>query len=187
MVKKKKTAKEAPIKTLSSKEILEELVQKQLKRVHVSKKLKYNDLVRICKLISHSIFDENVCSVWKNYSGDKYSSNKASRAPYINFYFRKKKTALHRLLYANYVGSLSSKEYLKFSCPNKGRCCNINHIKKFGYRVKESGEDGPGAEGVKDSESSVGTESSSGSSSQDKLNKLSGSVDEDLLNITFDL
>lgn len=163
-----------PTQTLSSKEILEELVQKQLKNVPTNKKLRYNDLVRVCKLISHSIFDENVCSVWKNYAGDKYSTNKALRAPYINFYFRKKKTALHRLLYVNYVGALSTKEYLKFSCPNKGRCCNINHIKKFGYKDVDGGDDS--------------TEQSSESlSKSEKINQMSGSIDEDKLNISFEL
>jgi len=41
--------------------------------------------------------------------------------------------ALHRLLYINYVGELDDDEYIKYVCMNKGRCCNIHHIKKFKY------------------------------------------------------
>ena len=37
--------------------------------------------------------------------------------------------ALHRLLYINFIGQLYSNSYLEFTCPNKGVCCNINHIK----------------------------------------------------------
>ena len=50
---------------------------------------------------------------------------------YINFYFKGKKCALHRLLYLNYVGKLENKEYLKYKCKNKGVCCNINHFNKI--------------------------------------------------------
>lgn len=45
----------------------------------------------------------------------------------------KVKAALHRLLYSNFVDHLSEDEYLKFTCDNKGKCCNIYHMKKFKY------------------------------------------------------
>ena len=48
-------------------------------------------------------------------------------------YFNKKKIALHRILYNNYVEEIHDNEYIKFICSNKGRCCNINHMKKFIY------------------------------------------------------
>ncbi len=51
----------------------------------------------------------------------------------LNFYFRNKKVALHRLLYSNFVAPLDSSEYLKFNCDNKGICCNINHYEKYKY------------------------------------------------------
>ena len=54
---------------------------------------------------------------------------------YINFYFNKKKIALHRLLYINYVEDVSPNEYIKFLCDNKGKCCNINHMKKYIARI----------------------------------------------------
>jgi hypothetical protein len=40
-------------------------------------------------------------------------------------------------LYCNFVEDLSDDEYLKFSCENKGNCCNIKHLKKFKYQKKE--------------------------------------------------
>ena len=52
---------------------------------------------------------------------------------YINFYFRGKKIALHRLLYINFIGNLDDDEYIKFSCTNKGKCCNLNHLIKYKY------------------------------------------------------
>jgi hypothetical protein len=51
----------------------------------------------------------------------------------LNFYFNQKKIALHRLLYLNYIGEILNTEYIKFSCINKGKCCNIHHMKKYTY------------------------------------------------------
>ena len=31
----------------------------------------------------------------------------------------------------NYIGEVSKNEYLKYTCENKGKCCNINHIYKI--------------------------------------------------------
>ena len=50
---------------------------------------------------------------------------------YVNFYYCGKKYALHRLLYQNFIGELLDSEYIKFKCPNKGKCCNINHFYKI--------------------------------------------------------
>jgi hypothetical protein len=60
--------------------------------------------------------------------------NNLNKGRYVNFYFRRKKVALHRLLYVNFIGNLNDDEYLKFSCDNKGICCNIHHLKKFKYQ-----------------------------------------------------
>jgi hypothetical protein len=106
--------------------ILLELIQNQLKIVPNDKKLLYNDLKRINKYINTSIFSQE-CSIWQGYiTAIKHDE----RHSYINFFFRKKKYALHRLLYINYIGDLSDSEYLKFNCVNKGKCCNINHFYK---------------------------------------------------------
>lgn len=110
--------------------LLKELISKQINNVPIDKKLQYSDLRRICKYIRTSIFDENNCCIWNGYVTNANSKNKGT---YINFYFRKKKAALHRLLYSNFIGQLRDDEYLKFNCENKGRCCNIEHLKKFKY------------------------------------------------------
>lgn len=114
---------------MSNREILDELLQKQLANVSQNK-LSYEDIKRLSKYIKTSIFDENNCSIWNGYVTN--SSNE-TKGIYINFYYNSKKVALHRILYCNYVGNLSKNEYLKFSCENKGKCCNIKHIQKFQY------------------------------------------------------
>ena len=130
MVKHKHNTKP---KNVDGNELLKELIMKQLKNVSQYKKLQYTDLKRVCKYINTSIFDENNCCMWTGYVTNANNSNKGT---YINFYFRKKKAALHRLLYSNFVGELTDNEYLKFSCENKGTCCNIRHLRKFKYQKK---------------------------------------------------
>lgn len=110
-----------------------ELLKKQLNGISNDKKLNYNDIKRISKFIKSSIFDKKNCSIWDGYITNENNTNKGI---YINFYFNKKKIALHRLLYINYVGELSYNEYLKFICKNKGKCCNIHHMKKYTYNKK---------------------------------------------------
>lgn len=110
--------------------LLKELLSRQLKDVPNSRRLKYKDFVRMIKYINSSIFDEEICSVWNGYVTN---INNSYKGLYINFYFKKKKTALHRLLYSNFKGSLDDDDYIKFSCENKGKCCNVNHMIKFKY------------------------------------------------------
>ena len=106
--------------------ILVELIQNQRKNISNDKKLLYNDLKRISKYLSYSIF-RNECSLWNGYITVIKNDEKNS---YINFYYNGKKYALHRLLYINFIGELNDSEYIKFRCPNKGKCCNINHFYK---------------------------------------------------------
>ena len=108
--------------------VLSELLSHQLKKVDGFKKLSFSDITRIAKYLDKSIFDTDECVLWKGYVTN--CKNK-SKGVYINFYFKQKKYALHRLLYLNYIGSLYDDEYLKFTCPNKGMCCNLKHFKKF--------------------------------------------------------
>lgn len=115
---------------MKNSDLLNELLKNQLKTVPLDKKFRYNDLKRLCKYIKSSIFDENICTLWDGYITNV---NNASKGVYINFYFKGKKTALHRLLYINFIGNLSDDEYLKFNCENKGKCCNVKHFKKFTY------------------------------------------------------
>ena len=130
IIKKKNTIalKEKPVK--NSNEIFKELIKHQLPDVPTLWKLNINDMKRICKYITTSIFDENNCCIWNGYITNMNNSNKGT---YVNFYFRNKKVALHRLLYSNFVAPLDSSEYLKFNCDNKGICCNINHYEKYKY------------------------------------------------------
>lgn len=108
--------------------LLNELMTKQLKNVPASKRLRYKDLTRIAKHIDSSIFAKVKCSIWNGYITNMNNSKKGI---YINFYFKQKKVALHRLLYYNFVGNIEENEYLKFSCESKGKCCNINHLIKY--------------------------------------------------------
>ena len=122
---------ESSPKRVISNELFEELLDKQIKNVSRDKKLRYSDLRRICKYIDTSIFKTDKCCLWSGYITN---INNANKGTYINFYFQKKKVALHRLLYVNFVDNLSEDEYLKFNCENKGKCCNVFHLKKFKYR-----------------------------------------------------
>lgn len=112
--------------------IFTEMIKSQLKEVPENKKLTIHDMKRICKNLNKGIFT-NDCSLWTGYVTNMNKSNKGT---YINFYFRHKKVALHRLLYINFVDKLSDNEYLKYTCAHKGFCCNVNHLRKFKYNKK---------------------------------------------------
>ena len=118
------------IKSIDKNELLKELLNKQLKNINIEFRLKYSDLKRICKYIKNSIFDKHNCCLWEGYITNYKNTYKGT---YVNFYYRKKKVALHRLLYNNFVSEIGPNEYIKFSCENKGRCCNVNHFNKFEY------------------------------------------------------
>ena len=121
------------IKSINNNGILNELFINQLKNINSQKKLSYCDIQRISKFLKISIFG-NTCSLWTGYITNDKNINKGV---YINFYYNKKKIALHRLLYANYVGEISDKEYIKYNCVNKGKCCNIHHMSKFTYKKND--------------------------------------------------
>ncbi len=108
-----------------------EMIDNQLIGLDDEYKLKPNDILRICKYIEKSIFNDGCC-VWK---GSIANINNVNKGTYINFYFNKSKVILHRLLFINYVDTLEDDEYIKFTCDNKGICCNINHYKKYKYNT----------------------------------------------------
>ena len=115
-----------------------EMKERQLPNISASKKLRPNDIHRIVQHTETSIFDEDKCCMWTGYITNQKNKRKGT---YVNFYFRdKKKVALHRLLYANFKGPISSRDYIKYSCPNKGECCNINHMVRFEYNSSEKDE-----------------------------------------------
>ena len=105
--------------------LLKELIKNQRNNIPIEYKLKISDLNRISKNLNSSIFDNNKCCIWNGYITNNNDDN---RAKYINFYFNKKKIALHRLLFINYNDNLNKNEYIKYTCNNKGICCNINHM-----------------------------------------------------------
>lgn len=122
-------------------QILKELIRNQRSDVDEDKKLYLQDIQRICKNVSSSPFHKTECCVWEGYITNL---NKANKGTYINFYFRHKKVALHRLMYANYVGDIHHTDYLKYTCNNKGLCCNINHLQKFKYNKGNGNGKGKG-------------------------------------------
>lgn len=129
---------------IDKKKLLDELIIKQLKNVKIEKKLHYKDLRRIVKYINSSILDEDKCCYWKGYVTNESNSK---RGTYVNFFFRNKKVALHRLLYENFIGQLTDDNYLKFSCEDtgtNGKCCNVNHMIKYKYNnyTKDENIDG---------------------------------------------
>jgi len=114
----------------SRNDIFKELIQNQITQLSPQWKLNINDMKRICKYIHSSIFDPVKCCIWNGYITNINNKNKGT---YVNFYFKNKKVALHRLLYSNFVSQLGQDEYIKFNCENKGICCNIHHYKKYKY------------------------------------------------------
>ena len=115
-------------------DIIKELIEKQLTDIIYAKKMSYNDIKRVSKFINTSIFNKNECCLW---SGYVTNLNNKSKGTYINFYFRNKKIALHRLLYINYVDNLTDDYYLRYTCKNKGICCCVYHLEKYKYKKKD--------------------------------------------------
>ena len=115
---------------LSNDEIISELIKNQRENLENKRKLFHGDMKRIAKNIKNSIFDPKYCTLWQGYITN---FNKKDKGTYINFYFRKHKVALHRLLYYNYIGELTNNDYLKFQCDHKGFCCNTRCLIKNRY------------------------------------------------------
>lgn len=107
----------APSSVSSS--IYRELVERQLSDVDEEYVLRPKDLERISKNLNNSIFGEE-CAPWSTNKNDKY----------VNFYFRRKKIALHRILYINFVGPIDQTDYITFRCENKGLCCCLSCLQK---------------------------------------------------------
>ena len=93
-------------------------------------RLSYSDMKRVAKNIRVNPFGRGCC-LWYGYVTNSSNPKKGN---YINFYYRGKKRALHRLMYENYIGNLEDTEYLKFTCSNPGRCINVTHMKKSKYK-----------------------------------------------------
>lgn len=113
-----------------------EMIRNQRKNIPYSMKLYLNDLKRIVEFIPNSIFTDECCA-WKGYITN-YNNDK--KGTYINFYYKKKKRALHRLLFINFKESLEKNEYVRFKCSHKGYCCSINCMYKVKYNNSNNNE-----------------------------------------------
>jgi hypothetical protein len=118
----------------SKNKIFIELVNRQIDPKQ--KKLDVKSLARISRNVDKSIFGSE-CVIWKGY----ITYIKGTDVFYINFFFNKKKHALHRLLYLNFIGDIKDNEYIKYSCDNKGKCCNINHFFKINQKKEQNVKD----------------------------------------------
>lgn len=111
--------------------ILENLIKNQSEHVELKSKLLLSDLKRLTNNLSKDIFCDE-CSLWE---GPVLVANNKE---YISFFINGKKVSLNRILYKNYIGELNDKEYLKYSCSNKGRCCSLKHLYKINKKIKEN-------------------------------------------------
>ena len=114
--------------------ILSEMIAKQRKTDNEKYHLEPNDLSRVCKNIDSSIFQTEECVLWKKF----LTKSNDDKSCYVNFYLRKNKFALHRILYINFIAELKSNQYLKYTCDNPGQCCNLSHF----YKVNENEKEG---------------------------------------------
>ena len=114
--------------------IYQELINNQRKKLIGNKQLTLFDLKRIASYLNSSIFT-NDCSFWTGYVTN--SSTEKHISGFVNFFFKGKKQALHRLLYYNFIDDIGENEYLKFSCENQGKCCTLKHIIKIKKNIIE--------------------------------------------------
>lgn len=114
-------------------QIYQLLNDQQISNIDPFWKLDDKDKMRISKKIKTSPFDENHCCL--------YIKNKKKKRPissvngFINFYINGGKWPLHRILYMNYNGPLTTNEKIRFICENKS-CCNINHFQKIIHNTR---------------------------------------------------
>jgi hypothetical protein len=119
--------------------IVNKLFSNQLKNVDNKYRLNPKDIIRLSSYLNTDPFSENECCKWKG-----AISKSSHDSKYINFWFNKKKQALHRILYLNYKGELPKNKYLKFTCPNSnmhGMCCNVNHIELINENTDNKNND----------------------------------------------
>lgn len=125
-------------KVVDKHKLVRDLVSMQLPNVAPHRRLLHKDLRRLAKYIDSPISSDNECCYWTGY----VTNTKNSRGSYINFFFRNRKVALHRLLYENFKGPIDNNHYIKKICEtddNDGTCCNINHMIKYKYNTKYCG------------------------------------------------
>lgn len=82
-------------------------------------KLQFEDMKRLDMCISGDIIISDKCCL---YIGQTVSNR------YCTFSFRGKKTSILRMLYHNFVDDIEPDLRLKYTCENKGLCCNLSHF-----------------------------------------------------------
>lgn len=90
-------------------------------------KMNFRDLKRLDTYIEGNIFNEDDCI---RYNGE-LKKNTAI------FSFKGKKVSLHRLLFHNFKRHIIRSDIIKFKCPNKGLCCNLDHIYIKGEKIDD--------------------------------------------------
>lgn len=119
---------------MNKNDIINKLFSNQLINIEYKYKLNSKDILRFSTYINSDPFSDLECCKWLG-----SISKSTNQTNYINFWFNKKKQALHRLLYINYIGPLTKNKYLRFTCPNpemRGICCNIKHIELINYKTE---------------------------------------------------
>lgn len=96
------------------------LQRKEVPDIGLYGKLDFEDLKRIDRCISGDPLKSNKCCLYLR---------KLVKNSYSTFSFRGKKTSILRILYHNYIDDIKPNSRIKYSCENKGLCCNLNHFK----------------------------------------------------------
>lgn len=121
---------------MNKNDIINKLYSNQINNIDVKYKLNSKDIIRLASYINSDPFSNDTCCKWLG-----AISKSTNNTNYINFWFNKKKQALHRILYLNYKGPLNKTNYLRFTCPNhdmRGICCNINHIELINNNINNN-------------------------------------------------
>ena len=117
----------------SSQTLFVNLIKKQRKNIRRKGnygKLSFQDIKRVDKYLKRNIFDSDDCCIYKG----------ELKKNYATISFKGKKVSVHRLLYHNYISSITDGDYVSFSCNNRGICCNLQHF-SMSKKKKDSKKD----------------------------------------------
>ena len=95
------------------------LQRKDVPDIGLYGKLSFEDLKRIDRCSLGDITKSKDCCL---FVGNTVSNT------YCTFSFRGKKTSIIRMLYHNFKGDINSDAHIKYTCENKGNCCNLSHF-----------------------------------------------------------
>ena len=95
------------------------LQRKDVPDVGLYGKLSFEDLKRIDRASLGDVTSSRNCCL---YIGETVSNT------YCTFSYKGKKTSIIRMLYHNFIGDIDPDAQIKYTCENKGRCCNLKHF-----------------------------------------------------------